>query len=490
MLRYLVLMAALALPTAALAEWHEAETPHFIVYADDTPENVAGYARELEAVDFLLRTVTGTTGQRTAAKLDIYVFDEIDTIRRLIDLPPEGGAIFSFSIKGPIAVVARADSNRAEYDFRWPLFHEYAHHFMTEHMTQLTPLWFMEGFASLFESIEFTSPNTMRFGAIPPSRNEILDPSRWIPVREVFAETLENNVGARGVQTYAQGWLLSHHLFFGGTRSAELKAYLNKVGSGQGTDNLDQLFAGGLTGLDADLQAYAKVNFATRDVSFTPLDKAQIRISPMTPGEAAAIGPRIRLAQTEGYDGIDSLLAETLSIARRHPGEQGVAEFAAWLAYFAHEYDTARQLIAPFQSAPLQSPRLLTLRGKLVIREALDGAEAEQFGNIIRRGRRLIQQALTLAPNDPMVLMAMYASYEADLVPVPPSAYDYMVRAIAASPGNASIRFEYADEMIKQRDFAKAAEAVRPIANSPHASRYKLKAQAYLSQLQRMRARG
>jgi hypothetical protein len=486
MLRIIILLAALALPSAAAAGWQRAETPHFVVHSDGTAEQAVHSARELEALDSLLRTVTGTT-KTARTKLDLYIFEDIAQIRALIDMPPEAGAVYMGGPLGQIALVGRHDraGDIPGYDYRWPLFHEYSHYFMMRNMSQFQPAWFTEGFASLFESVEFPAAGTLRFGSIPNARLNLLEEQRWLPVGEVFGDALEGSA-ERSLQVYAQGWLLAHHLYFGGPRSAELRAYLGRIQAAEALGDPEKMFAGGLAGLDADMRAYVgKGEFATRDVPVAALPDGAISVEPLGAGESALIPILVRSTEIEGYELLDTLLAEALPIARQYPDDEPVAEFAAWLAYEAHEYDTARQLIAPFVSAPAPTPRLLTLQGRLVIREALDGADADVFDKIVRNGRRYIEQALKLAPEDPIVLTAMFASYDAELNAPPDSAYDYLARAVAAEPGFGSLRFEYADEMIKKRDYAAAIRVLRPLANAPHASKNKLKALAYIGELEK-----
>jgi hypothetical protein len=482
----IVAFALLLLPTAAAAEWYQAETPHFIVHADAPPETVAGYARELEALDSLMRTLTGTPAGGEESKLDLYMLDDIAAIRRLLSMPPNAGAIFAFGPMGQIAVVGRTDraNPKRPYDYRWPLFHEYGHYFMTKHLGRLQPFWFIEGFASLFESVEFPSPNLIRIGALPPARQNLLEYDRWLPLRSVLSESSGEDE-ERNVRIYAQGWLLSHHLYFGGSRRAELEAYLGKIRSGQPLGDLDAMFGGGLAGLDSEMRNYGRASFATRDVPFAPLADSQVRVVPMSPGAAAMVELQIRATQIDGYQGLDSIYAEALPIARKYPDDREAAEFAAWLAFDAADFDTARKLIAPIMSAPAPGPHLLTLNGRLIIREALDGAEAEQFGPIVLRGRRSIEQALKLAPNDPLVLEAMFDSYDAELTATPASAYRYLARAVEAAPSDFSLRFRYAEHMVKIREFAAAADILRAVANAPHMSREKLKAQAYILELEK-----
>jgi Tetratricopeptide repeat len=477
----LFLLAALGAAAApARAEWLRAETRHFVIYGDAGADELRGYARELEGIDAVLRAVTGATGEG-GGKLSLYVLDDVAAIRRLVDMPAFARAFYAKNPLEHVAVIGRRDAEADDYDWRWPTFHEYAHHFMMEHMSQLQPMWFVEGFASVFESARTIGPGTVRIGEMPRSRENTLSFRRWLDTRHVLAGVPDNPDPEVNLQFYAQGWLLAHHYYFGGGRSAELDAYLKIVQAGGSLPELDGLFNGGIAGLDADMQTYlARRPLASRDVAVAPITDADIRIEPLPPGQRELIETRIRATGIDGYESLDAILAAALPVARKYPGDREVAEFVAWLAFFAADYAAAGELLEPLMASAGDRPRTLALKGHLVTRKALDEAEAEQFAPMIREGRSYIERALKLAPDDPLVLEAMFDNHESDFGPTPKAAFAFLKRAVASDPGDARLRFQLVDHLIRAGDFAEAAEVVQPLANAPHPSAEKSKARAYV----------
>jgi hypothetical protein len=483
----MLLLLLAFLPVDALrAEWLRAETPHFVVHAQGTPAEVSVYAAEIESLHRLLTTVTGAKEAAQGRKLDIFILDDVAAVRQLVEMPPSARAFYASGNFGDMAVVGRRDSEISPKlpAWRWALFHEYSHYFLNRYVSARDPLWFDEGFASVFETMETLAPDRVRFGALPESRWQALTPVRRLPVQILLSHTPDTSDAASNAQYYAEGWLLAHHYLFGGSRSGEIGAYLRKVEAGEALPALDTLFTGGVAGLEADLAAYRAGKFPSREVAIPAVAPADIRIEPLRPGLAELIPLRIRETKVNGFEDLDQIYAAVLPIARKYPDDADVATVAAWIAYAAHDYDTARRLIAPLMAAGAGDPHLLALQGRLITREALDGAEAEEFDPILRRARAFIERALKSAPNDPVVLQAMFANYDAELGETPAVAYDYLERALANAPADDDLRFELADALIKKRDYARAIATLRPLANAPHPSQAQAKAKAYIEQLQ------
>ncbi len=488
-MRAMLLLLLAILPIEELrAEWLRAESPHFVVHAEGNAAEVSAYAAEIESLHRLLALTTGARERARGRKLDVFVLDDVATVRRLVDMPPGMRAFYAAGQFGDMAVVGRRDAEapKGVPAWRWALFHEYSHYFLARHISELEPLWFAEGFASVFETMETLAPDRVRFGALPPSRAAALKPVRRLPTRLLLTATPDFSDLGTSEQYYAEGWLLSHHYLFGGARSGEIAAYLKKVQAGEALPALDSLFSGGVAGLEADLAAYrAGGKFPTREVTIPAVTAAEIRVSALRPGLVEMMPVLIRSTEVDGFESLDRVYASALPIARKYPDDPDVVGITAWLAYMAHEYDTARRLIGPLMAAGASDPHLLALQGRLITREALDGAEAEAFEPILRRARAHIERALKAVPDDPVVLRAMFANYEAELGPTPPIAYDYLARASANAPGDDKLRFELAEALIKKRDFAGAIRALRPLANAPHPSRAQAKAKAYVEALEK-----
>jgi hypothetical protein len=85
MLRLLIAMLALTLPATAHAAWHEASTPHFVVYSDARPESVRAFADKLERFDSVLRVLLRLPDEPVgrANRLTVYVVNNAAAVQRL-----------------------------------------------------------------------------------------------------------------------------------------------------------------------------------------------------------------------------------------------------------------------------------------------------------------------------------------------------------------------------------------------------------------------
>lgn len=72
---------------ATAADWHRAETDHFIVYSEDSRREIVEFAQELERLDEVLRTFTGVSEDGRSlpksSKVTVFRFGETRHISAL-----------------------------------------------------------------------------------------------------------------------------------------------------------------------------------------------------------------------------------------------------------------------------------------------------------------------------------------------------------------------------------------------------------------------
>jgi Flp pilus assembly protein TadD len=94
------------------------------------------------------------------------------------------------------------------------VFHEYAH-VLLDGNYPATPLWFDEGFADYFSTIEVLREG-VQIGKPPQGYLEMLRSSKWIPVADVLQvqpDSKTYNLRDRRSLFYAESWVLVHYLF-------------------------------------------------------------------------------------------------------------------------------------------------------------------------------------------------------------------------------------------------------------------------------------
>jgi hypothetical protein len=58
-MRYLCALLALALPVGVQAEWMEAQSAHFVVYAEDSERDITAFSQKLELYHQAMEGLTG-----------------------------------------------------------------------------------------------------------------------------------------------------------------------------------------------------------------------------------------------------------------------------------------------------------------------------------------------------------------------------------------------------------------------------------------------
>ena len=155
----------LAMP--AQAEWYEASSEHFVIYADDSEKDVREFATNLERYHSAMEFVTGrqTETPSPSNRVTIFAVGSSRAMRKLSGDRMVAGFY-----------VARAGAARAfVQDIKYKsgsypdfsvvvLLHEYAHHYMISSSPYAMPRWLSEGSAEFFASTSFERDGSVMIG--------------------------------------------------------------------------------------------------------------------------------------------------------------------------------------------------------------------------------------------------------------------------------------------------------------------------------------
>src|SRR6478735_7077023 len=121
---------AIFLPTAAVADWREHETAHFLIVSESPPAEVEEFAARLESYDKLMRMATGTKVD-DPVKVRIYEVPSLSEVEQALGEHNSGIAgFYDSNMLGPFAVTPHKTSGTGRYFTpELVLHHEYAHHF-------------------------------------------------------------------------------------------------------------------------------------------------------------------------------------------------------------------------------------------------------------------------------------------------------------------------------------------------------------------------
>ena len=166
MRNWIIALALWLAPGAVQAEWLEASSAHFVVYADDSERDVRRFSEQLERFHAAMEIVTGLQGEQPSPSNRVTVF--MVRNQRQVERLAGGRNIGGFYIPragSSVAFVPRVDARSGQPDFPMiALLHEYAHHFLLSNSRFPSPRWFAEGGAEFFASAEFTDHGGVAIG--------------------------------------------------------------------------------------------------------------------------------------------------------------------------------------------------------------------------------------------------------------------------------------------------------------------------------------
>ncbi|WP_409645729.1 hypothetical protein [Sphingorhabdus sp.] len=152
-------MVALFVPGQVNAEWHEASSDHFLVFADQNEKDTREFTERLERFNSAMHVILGreVLTPSPSNRVTIYVVRNASEVRKLAG--DKTGSLLGFyqaRAGGSVAFVARVDSDGGPVtQSEQVLFHEYAHHVMHSSNEWSTPRWLSEGFAEFFSTARF-----------------------------------------------------------------------------------------------------------------------------------------------------------------------------------------------------------------------------------------------------------------------------------------------------------------------------------------------
>ena len=264
-MRLLSALAVLLLwPVAAHAEWREASSAHFVVYADDSDSNVRRFSERLERYHAAMNFVTNArlAVPSPSNRVTVYVVRSEAEVRKL-----HGGKdkrVAGFYVPragGSLAIVPQVEGmGGAELDFSMiVLLHEYAHHFLISSSSFALPRWLSEGQAEFFASASFERDGTVGLGR--PAFHRAGELFYGTDVKAVDLLDPEFYEKRRGKSTsydayYGKSWLLCHYLLLGDKRPGQLEKYSAALVAGKKVREAGLEAFGDFAALEKELDGY------------------------------------------------------------------------------------------------------------------------------------------------------------------------------------------------------------------------------------------
>jgi hypothetical protein len=471
MLRKLLAVALLAMPTIAHADWYEASTDHFIVYSEQRPEKLKEFATQLERFDKGIRALRNMKDPQVdrANRLTVYVVDDTGDVAKLAGTRWAAG-FYRPRAGGSLAIVPRASGSGYIVDLS-PLailLHEYTHHIMwTMAPGSAFPGWFIEGYAEFHATATFGKNGSITFGEPPLYRAQGLMQGNGLPVdKMLIADTLKLDDTQREA-LYGRGWLLTHYLTSPQvtTRKGQLAAYIDAINAGKSLSEAAAVF-GDLRVLDRELERYKMGRLSTLMLTGTRLQIGEIAIRKLTPGEAATMDVRIRSKNGVNDKTAPGVYADAAKAAAPYPNDVGAQIVLAEAAYDARDYAVSEAAADRAIAADPKAVDGYVYKAKchMALAHKAKDYSKETWGAI----RKLIAAGNRIDPQDPEPLILYYRSFAEQGVPIPSLAKDGLYDAYVYAPQDSGLRMNLAAMFLKDRDTVRARELMAPLAYQPH----------------------
>lgn len=471
-----LLVALLLLPVAAHAAWHEASSPHFVLYADESGPRVHRLAEQLECYHAAMERLTGADlpAPSPSNRLTIYMVRNDRELRTVFG--ENGRYVGGFYIPragASLAVVPQVHAGTAG-DSLQILLHEYTHHFLVSRGNVAMPRWVSEGAAEFFSSAQFPAAGGIRIGLAAQHRAHELRNARAVPVSRLLSPDEYRDGLQKGFDSfYGRSWALFHYLSFGpASRRGQLQHYLALLAAGDGSVTAGQQAFGDLAHLDGELDAYlTQRTILSATFSAAMLPTAQVKVRRLGAGEAEVMPLVVRTKRGVSLTQSLELVAKAREIAARYPGDAAVLAALAEAEFDAGEHDRA---IAAADAALALDPNQVNAyvqKGYALFLRALAAADADADAAFTAAIQPFL--ALNRIENDhPLPLYYNFLTYGMRHKSPTAQAVRGIERAVELAPFDFNMRITLARHWLSAGEYELARSSLLPVAHHPNGGRW------------------
>ncbi len=458
---------------AARADWHEASSDHFVIYADESEKEIRKYSDRLERYYSAMSVVlpSKNTKPSPSNRVTIYVVRNERIVRKLYGaensrfvrgfyVPRAGG---SLAIIPPIDAASGSKTSESEL----VLLHEYAHHFMAENTDYLVPRWYSEGYAEYFSTAKFEAGGAVGLGLPAQHRAYELFEARDVSIERLLDSKRYAAQKSGGYDNfYGRSWLLFHYLITDNERRKQLIDYLNRLNRGEAELPAATAALGDLKVLDRALDAYLrKPRMQYIKVPPDQLSVGQITVRRLNEAEGASMPIRIRSKRGVDQQSAAEVVLEARAAAAKYPDEPAVQ---AALAEAEFDVDNDEAAISAADKAIAKAPGNMTAliqKGYALTRIATKTKTEEAW----LAARRHFVSVNRLENDHPIPLIYYYSSFLEQGKEPTKAALDGLEWALELAPYDADVRLMVARRQMQDKRFAQAIRTISPLAYDPHA---------------------
>jgi tetratricopeptide (TPR) repeat protein len=458
--------AVLAAQPAA-AEWREASTDHFLIYADSGERWLRTFAEGLErsaaAMDRLQPSADRTVSKSN--RVVIYAVPGLSAVQKLCGKCGSVAGFYVPRVGHSVAYTARTPSS-GEWDMSSDivLFHEYAHHFLLTSSSAALPRWYNEGFAEFFSTIQGMPDGAVQIGR--PAKHRAYN----VLNANMKIEQLIDSTGRQDSLSqdifYGRAWMLTHMLMFDRARQGQLGRYLAALN--KGTPNLQaaQEAFGDLAVLRRDMDDY--VRDPIRSVKMPPdmIKAGPVTLRALTAGEAAMMPVRLRSDRGVNRQQALDIVADARKLAAAYTGDAGAQVVLAEAEYDAGNDAEAEAAADRALAANPRDIDALLYKGRVRVRQARAARAKDPAA--WSAARSWFVKANRADPDAAEPLLLFYQSFAAAGQAPTKNATLGLYRALELSPQDPGLRIAAARQYVVDGDLTSARRALLPLAYDPH----------------------
>ncbi|MCX9146662.1 hypothetical protein [Erythrobacter sp. WG] len=469
---FLAALALAALAQPARAEWHEASSDHFVIYANDKDSDLRLFAENLERYHSAMAVLTNRQVEvpSPSNRVVIYVAGGEGQMLSLAKGNRNVGGFYIPRAGGSRAFVQTLRNQSGGYpDFSTIiLLHEYAHHFLIGSSSYAMPRWMSEGAAEFFAAATFNADGSLLIGRAAQHRAGDLAFADPVHVRELIDPALYEKQKVKGYDGfYLKSWLLYHYLTFNEARAGQRDAYIRNLVEGMDQLKAGEAAFGDLDVLERELKAYVRTRLYSFSLKPDKLRTGTIAVRKLTAGEAAIMPVQIRSQRGVEDKEAAKLVAEARAIAAKFPDDPGVL---AALAEAEYDAGNDAEAIAAADAAIARDPKRTNpyvQKGYALFRMASNAEGDKRAAAYAAAVQPFI--ALNKLENDhPLPLIYFYRAQAQRGVEPNENARAALERAALLAPFDHGLQIEAGAMLAWEGKIELARVFLAPVAANPH----------------------
>ena len=486
--RAIFLTAAMFWAAPGQAAWHKVSSPHFVIYADESPEKLRAFATRLEKFDKAVRHLRamGDPPMGDGNRLTVFVVPDVKAVQKLATttsgLAPNVAGFYSARSSGSIAIVPKRtqDTSLGDLENQFVFLHEYAHHLMFYDLSVALPQWYSEGFAEFMSTAAFGKDGSVSLGRPALHRAYSADNNKALPLEKMLSGKYDKLTEPEWDALYARGWLLTHYLTFEKSRQGQLKRYLNDVAQGKDALTAAQLAFGDFKLLDRNLHGYigrGKMSFYK--IAAEALPVGAIKVEPLSAGAAEIMPLRTRTKVGVNKETAVAHAQQVRAVAAKYPNDPLVQVTLAEAEYDARQYAAAEAAADRALAADPGLIEAMIYKGRAIMERAAEDEKGASFAV----ARSWFQKANKADPEDPEPLMLFHQAQVRDTGRPTPNAIAALHYASDLAPQDLGLRMQSAYQYLRDGKLPEARKALAPIAFDPHGGAFGRRARTAIERI-------